>query len=170
MERIDKILKHPVFNENLNKINEIERDRKYCRHDLGHFLDVARIGSIILAQNKVDNGVSIQNITDEYMYAAALLHDLGRAWQYEKGIPHEIASAEIAKEILTDCGFSVDEIEKIVSAILYHKGCADKNPTKDYSIESVLYKADKISRCCFLCKAREDCKWSNSDKNNTVIY
>lgn len=170
MERIDNILKHPLFVENLNKINEFEKNRKFCRHNLEHFLDVARIGSIILAQQKIDNSDSIQNIADENIYAAALLHDLGRAWQYEKGVPHEIASAEIAKKILTDCGFYDDEIEKIVSAILCHKGNSDKYPAKDYCLETILYRADKISRCCFACDVRKDCKWSIEEKNNSVVY
>ena len=170
MERIDKILKHPLFVENLNKIDEFEKNRKFCRHNLAHFLDVARIGSIILAQQKIDNSESIQNIADENIYAAALLHDLGRARQYEKGAPHEIASADIAKKILPDCGFYDDEIEKIVSAILYHKGETDKYPAKDYSIEAILYRADKLSRCCFACDMRKDCKWSIEEKNNSVMY
>lgn len=168
MERVDKILRHSLFLSKLEIISYFEQDRKFCKHGIQHLLDVARIGSIILAQYNVDRNVNIHNIADEYMYAAALVHDLGRADEYEFGVPHEEAGAKTAAEILNDCGYSESEIEKIVSAVLFHKDvkCRDCN---NYSLASVLYKADKLSRCCFMCQVREECKWEEIDKNNTVI-
>ena len=62
-----------------------------------HFLDVARIGTIIA----LEEGLELDR---EWIYAAALLHDCGKHEQYENGTPHEQASARIAPEILKDCG------------------------------------------------------------------
>lgn len=41
--------------------------------------------------------------------------------QYDKGIPHELASAQLAEGILIECGFIKDEIEQILSMILSHR-------------------------------------------------
>lgn len=53
-----------------------------ARHGMVHFLDVARIGTIIA----LEEGLKIDR---EWIYAAALLHDCGKHEQYEIGIPHE---------------------------------------------------------------------------------
>ncbi len=34
------------------------------------------------------------------IYAAAILHDIGKSFQYEERIPHEIAGEKVASEIL----------------------------------------------------------------------
>ena len=47
MERIDKILNHELFIDNLEKNQAAEAERCFCRHDMTHFLDVARIGMIL---------------------------------------------------------------------------------------------------------------------------
>ena len=67
-----------------------------------HFLDVARIGTIIA----LEEGLELDR---EWIYAAALLHDCGKHEQYENGTPHEQASARIAPDILEDCGFDDKE-------------------------------------------------------------
>ena len=41
----------------------------------------------------------------ELIYCAALLHDIGRARQYEDGTPHDEAGAAIAGQILNELGF-----------------------------------------------------------------
>ncbi len=38
------------------------------------------------------------------IFMLGLLHDIGRFRQYEEWIPHEQASAELAEQILKDCG------------------------------------------------------------------
>ena len=111
MDRIDKILKHNLSLTNLRKNTAAEADRCFCRHDMAHFLDVARIGMIINLEEKLE-------ISRELIYGAALLHDIGKYRQYEEGIPHEQASAEIAPEILRDCRFDEEETDVIVDAIL----------------------------------------------------
>ena len=39
------------------------------------------------------------------IYAAGLLHDIGRYEQMKKGTPHHLAGARLAERILTDCDF-----------------------------------------------------------------
>ena len=92
MERINKIFKHELFVENLSKIKKYEKDRIFCRHGIEHLLDVARIGCIYLAEYKLQNGHVLSDIIDEYIYAAALLHDLGRAEQYEGQAPGDASA------------------------------------------------------------------------------
>lgn len=77
-ERINRILTHPSYIEYVSQNAEKEQDRVFCHHDMGHFLDVARLAEIL-------------NLTEAYgqdaelIYAAALLHDIGRHIQYETG-------------------------------------------------------------------------------------
>ena len=70
-----------------------EKGKKICKHNLKHFLEVARIAQIINLEEKL-------GFEKELIYATAILHDIGKSFQYENGIPHEIASAEIATEFL----------------------------------------------------------------------
>ena len=67
--RIDKILQNDWFQEYLGKNMAAEAERCFCRHDMVHFLDVARIGMIL-------NLKEGQGIDEEVIYAAGLLHDI----------------------------------------------------------------------------------------------
>ena len=53
MDRIDKILNHDLFLYHLGKNNAAEADRRFCRHGMEHFLDVARIGMILNLQENL---------------------------------------------------------------------------------------------------------------------
>ena len=121
-DRINRILNHDLFIECINK-NEIEeKDRKFCRHNMGHFLDVARLAMIFNLQEQLD-------IPRDIIYAAALLHDIGRFKQYQDGVPHEKASAALAPEILVDCGYDDKETCVIVTAINNHRNADIKEET-----------------------------------------
>ena len=101
----------------------------------------------------------------ELIYAAALLHDIGRAQQYQYNIPHDIAGVEIAREILTDLHFTEQEKELILFSIGHHRK-GDSCST----LSALLYKADKQSRNCFLCSAASECYWSDDKKNMKIEY
>lgn len=137
-----------------------EADRRFCRHDMVHFLDVARIAMIINLEEKM-------GIPEDLIYGAALLHDIGKYRQYEEGVPHEQASALIAPEILRDCGFDEKETNVIKDAILQHR---NSGMIPERSLRGVLYRADKASRPCFACKAAENCNWKEGRKNKNIIY
>lgn len=159
MEKVDRILRHPYYEECVRLIGQLEAERKFCRHDRNHFLDVARIAWILNMEEKAE-------LPKELIYAAALLHDIGRHEQYLRGIPHDEASARIAQEILTDCGFSREEREMIVSAILQHRSGLEKTN----ALSEFLCRADKLSRTCFCCAAESECNWSAEKKNLVLKY
>lgn len=160
MERIDKILNHDLFLENLKKNGQAEADRRFCRHNMVHFLDVARIARIM-------NEEEALGIENELIYAAALLHDIGKNRQYAEGIPHEKASAEIAPAILVECGFDDKETGVIIEAILNHR---NKDVAEERNLNGLLYRADKASRSCFACEAEAECNWSKEKKNLHLRY
>ena len=123
-----------------------------------HFLDVARLAYIRALEENY-------SVSKELIYCTALLHDIGRARQYEDGTPHDEAGAVIAEQILKELGFSPEEIQAIVSAIRGHR--AETNQT---ILGQLIYRADKKSRNCFSCKAEPECYWSSAKKNMTIQY
>lgn len=155
MERVNQILRHSLWRETMEQLGLLEQDRIFCRHDLSHLLDVARIACL-------ENWESGLGIPKELIYAGALLHDLGRAAQYREGTPHHQASAQLAQEILPACGFSPAETAQILSAIRSHR---EDGTGEDRSLSGLLYRADKASRMCMFCGAREGCNWSDEKKN-----
>jgi putative nucleotidyltransferase with HDIG domain len=155
MDRINKILKHDLFLYHLDMNNKAEADRKFCRHNMAHFLDVARIAWIYCHEENLA-------LDREIVYAAALLHDMGKHIQNEDGTPHEKAGGAIAEKILSDCGFSGKETNLITDAILNHRNRDIRN---EKSLRGILYRADKASRACFACPAEKECKWGNEKKN-----
>lgn len=159
MKNTDIVLNHKIFNEKINKIENDEKTRVFCKHDFSHLMDVARICYIINLEENL-------NIDKDLIYVTALLHDLGRADEVDTGINHSILSQEIAKEILEDLDFNDESKQRIINAIKNHR---TKEKNDDRFIE-IFYKADKLSRMCFRCPARSICNWSEEKKNKTVIY
>lgn len=179
MERVNKILNHDLFKEYLEKNKRAEENRRFCHHDMGHFLDVARLGMIFSLKQccgqavrikggaRTDGQADIAGDQEELIYAAALLHDIGRWKQYEDGTPHELASAKLSPAILADCGFTEEETERIVTAILNHR---NESVREERSLSGILYRADKMSRSCFCCEAEAECGWKGTKKNLELHY
>lgn len=159
MERPERIRNHPVFIEEMARIARLEKNRKYCGHGIQHLLDVARTSWILTLENHYP-------ISKDVVYAAALLHDIGKGRQYEDGTPHHLASAELAEPVLKDCGYTQEEIKPILHAIKLHRKPADEEDP----LVRVLYIADKKTRLCFACEAQEDCNWPIEKKNLRLIY
>lgn len=160
--RYEKILKNKEYRELLAEIHNFELERIYCKHDLRHFMDVARIASIIWFEDGEDKGID-----RDIIYAAALLHDIGRAREYKEGLSHDEASAVIAEHILPSCGYTAEEIQEISSAIHGHRG---RKYAQETYLGEILARADKLSRPCFLCGASDTCKWSEEEKNTSLAY
>lgn len=158
MERVNRILEHDGYQECLRKNEAAEKDRRFCRHDMAHFLDVARIAWILNLQEEA-------GVEQEFIYAAALLHDCGRWRQYEDGTPHEKASAQIAPQILVECGFAEEEQESVLVAIREHR---NPKSAETAGLTGLLYRADKLSRSCFSCKAKAECDWPEEKKNRKI--
>jgi len=159
MERVNGILENKLYQKYVKRNDKEEKKRIFCRHDMTHFLDVARIALILNMEE--DYGIE-----KELIYAAALLHDIGRWMQYQDGTPHEQASAGLAPEILVKSGFDEREQELILGAILSHRDASVKD---EKTLRGLLYRADKRSRACFACKAQEKCDWKGEKKNMRIV-
>lgn len=158
-DKINVIIENHSFVKNLHNIEELEKHREFCKHDLQHLLDVARLMYIINLENTF-------NIPKYMIYATALLHDIGRGEQYENGTPHDIASVKIASHILLECKYNTKEIDEILEAIGNHRD----NTENLNSLSQLLYKCDKLSRNCFHCSATNNCKWADTNKNFNITY
>ncbi len=159
-QRLNKLVNLTQYKEAYNTIQELERERIFCKHDMNHFLDVARIAWIYNLENNY-------NLSKEIVYTTALLHDIGRHLQYTKNIPHNEASVIIAEPLLLDCGYLDEEIENIKKAILYHNREKEALSSNDKLIQ-ILYKADKSSRKCYSCSSEKECNWEIWEKNKNI--
>ena len=158
MDRVNEIWKHPLYQKYYARIEELEQNRVFCRHQMPHLLDVARIAYI---RNLEDD----MGFAKDVVYAAAVLHDIGKALQYEARIPHELAGVDIAEQILADlpaeAAYTTDEKRMILTAVKGHRRLReDPEP-----LEKLLYESDKASRMCFACPAEAQCDWSREKKN-----
>lgn len=161
MDKVNYIREHPLYAGSCHKLTELEKERFFCCHQMDHLLDVARIAYIL----NLERGLGFSR---ELVYCTAILHDIGKSLQYEQGIPHEIASAEIAGQILSDMPeelcFTPSEQKQILTAIRGHRRLRpDAEP-----LEALLYESDKASRSCFACPAEGECNWSTEKKNMEI--
>lgn len=157
MNRVNEILNNKKYKRLLEEIADLEKDRIFCKHSLAHFLDVARIAYIEVLEKQL-------NYNKEVIYAIALLHDIGRGLEYKEGIPHHIASALIAKDILKDIDYTEEEKSQIIKCIEEHRTGSED------SLSEIIYKSDKLSRNCFNCNSIKLCKWTNEKKNKGINF
>lgn len=163
MKRVMDVFSDPDFSNCLRETAELEKDRIFCRHDLTHLKDTARLAYIFSLERKY-------GLDKDIVYTAALLHDCGRAEEYRTGVPHDIAGGRIARRILEKYDFSTDETELITAAIESHRGDLKKGCCEAAAqLAEVLYDADKLSRDCFSCKAAGECNWSDEKKNMNLF-
>ncbi len=173
MKRIDSILKDPVYAEYINHNMSAAKDDLFCKHDLAHSVDVARIAYILILENQdldffiKDAGLSGKEAAKEVVYAAGLLHDIGKWKEYEEGVDHAAYGARLARDLLTRAGFDENEIRIITRAIYEHR-----NISRDMSfLGERLHRADNLSRACSQCVAREDCcKYQNKETGAFLLY
>ena len=158
MKRVNAIYRHPLYQTYYRRLEEAEQGRIFCRHQMTHLMDVARIAYI----RSLEEGLGLDR---EVIYAAAVLHDIGKVLQYEEGLPHEITGEKIAAEILDglagENAFSETEKAMILTAIRGHRKLRDEPEV----LERLLYESDKASRMCFACPAESECDWSAEKKN-----
>lgn len=150
MDRINRILEHPLWKECIRQNEMAEAKRSFCHHDMEHLCAVGRIAMLL----NLEEGLGLAK---DIVYAVAFLHDCGRFKQYLEGIPHDEAGAEVAKKILPECGYNEEEINSIVGAIASHRGSSKK--IREGPLADILYRADKMSRNCRVCKAYAECNW-----------
>ncbi|HCX64630.1 MAG TPA: HD domain-containing protein [Eubacteriaceae bacterium] len=146
MKRINQILTDSEYQRYLKRIEAGEKERIFCKHTLEHFIAVCRIGWILALEEQL-------SVTKEEVYAAGLLHDIGRWQEIESGVDHAKASGELARLFLERHGFGSTEIDRISEAIEAHRQQKSKT-----HLGQLLYRADKLSRPCFACDAIDGCK------------
>ena len=71
-----RILKNRSYTSLIENIEKKERNRFFCRHGMEHLIAVARIAYIISLEEE-------SGISKDIIYAASLLHDIGRAEERE---------------------------------------------------------------------------------------
>ena len=159
MEGVNKIKDHPLFLQHMAQNTAAEADRQFCKHDLTHALDVARIAYIL-------NLESQERLPKEQIYAAALLHDITKWQEHADGTPHNVSAIEAATQILSDCGFSDGEIAAVCNAIFQHRSLSEGAAP----LARLLFHADKKSRACYACTLSDACKWTDMQKNQSLSY
>lgn len=174
--RIEVVRKDPFYLDCLSLNGERERDRLFCRHDYRHVVLVSQISCKIIKQTcglntfiKTEGLNGIKSAL-EVVYAAGLLHDMGRWLQYDTGEDHALAGSVIAAGVLKRAGFSEREALVITRAIREHRKAL---PGQSY-LGRVLCLADDLSRPCGSCSARLDCYkyeyMENIKKRNRTGY
>lgn len=132
---------HPTSSAMQTSENEIDRIQKYVEttlghagsHGLDHTLRVADLCREIGRAEGADMRVLIP---------AALLHDIARPLEEEKGIPHEEEGARIAEEYLGSIGYGEARIRAVAHAIRAHRYSTGISPE---TLEAkVLSDADKL--------------------------
>lgn len=155
MERVNQVWQNEKYQECLARLEEKEKERFFCKHNLAHFLDVARIAYIHCLEQRIE-------IPKDIIYVSALLHDIGRAMEDGQS-NHDLLSWRLAQSILSVEFYSEKELEYIKEAIMGHRG----GQVEGWA--GVFYKADKESRICYQCKVSKECYWSEEKKNQGII-
>lgn len=169
LDRVQAIWDSPAYQEHLARIERAEEQRVYCRHGVCHALDVARIAWILNLERAC-------GLDRELIYAAALLHDIGRSAQYGAGEPHDEAGERIAAAILDGFDerlrFRAVECDAILAAVRGHRGAptsgSEHSEGDSQALVALICEADNRSRPCYACAAREDCYWPDERKNLSV--
>ncbi|MHB8126010.1 MAG: HD domain-containing protein [Desulfitobacteriaceae bacterium] len=158
--RVNELINNPIYENYLIKIAKAEKERKYCKHGFDHGLAVARIAyAFLLEQGETSMG-------KEVIYAAALLHDIGRWVEYETGEDHAQASSTLALPLLEECGYNYEEIKVIAKAIAEHNTHSGENLS---ILGRSLALADDWARDCRQCKAKNGC-YKFSEQMMRIIY
>lgn len=157
LEITNRILCDSEYQKLLLLLSDFEKDRVFCRHDMEHFLNVARICCLLCEKKKMC-------VNTDIIYSAALLHDIGRTVEYASGESHHIAGKSISERILERTGCSDEFRQTVIGLIADHR----EYDLKDSSLKSIFSLADKKSRLCFMCDARNECYWPDEKKNMDI--
>jgi uncharacterized protein len=126
-----------LIDEIKNIVSKYYENNFFSGHDYSHSLRVYNLCKILSEDEEVDMLV---------LEAAALLHDLGRAWERSNpSIDHAGKSVELAQQILDNIGFPKEKISKVLYAIRVHRFSKGIKPE---TIEAkILQDADRIDAC-----------------------
>ena len=159
MARFNQLLDHEDYINHMEKIDVFEKERLFCKHGFEHGLNVARIAYAYLLENG-------EMLPKESVYAAALLHDIGRWIEYGTGEDHAEASARLSLPLLEACSFNLDDIQLILQGIREHRRHHEDHLTL---LGKALALADDWSRDCRHCSGQALCN-KYHQRMNQVIY
>lgn len=154
MPRVNQILQHRSYEEYCTKNKQAEEQRVYCRHGADHGVTVARIAYTYLLEENINGLSSTLEADKEVIYAAGIMHDIGRWVEYETQEDHACVGARLAQPILKDCGFTEGEIRSISLGILEHRLAPDKTSSP---LGQALALADDWARDCKNCLSQAKC-------------
>jgi uncharacterized protein len=124
---------------NIDRIREIARrhlEPDSGSHGWDHVERVRRLCEHIGAEEGADL---------EVLALAACLHDIGRTEERASGgrLCHARRGAELAREILSECGYGPDTVERVAHCVATHRfrGDGDRPATLE---ARVLFDADKL--------------------------
>lgn len=161
MEKINQLLDDKEYQKQLEQLEQLEKQRPYCKHGIEHLLAVARIAQLRNQQEK-------WQLEEESIYLAALLHDIGRIEEYEKGIPHHVAGIQKAAYFLEKLNVPKEQKLQILEAISTHR--QKQEEFRENRLGRLLAQADSASRNCRFCKAYQTCKWKEEKKNRKLLH
>jgi uncharacterized protein len=123
------------MDEKTEKIHEYVRSvlGQAGSHGLDHVERVTRLCEMIGAREHADM---------EILLPAALLHDIARPVEEERGTPHESEGARIAERFLRSIGYREDLIPPITHAIRTHRYRSKETPGTPEA--RILADADKL--------------------------
>ncbi|MDD4801777.1 MAG: HD domain-containing protein [Syntrophomonas sp.] len=159
MKRIDLILKDDIYSEYIRRNTDEEMGLKYCRHGLPHHIDVARIVYILVLEHNdlsyfvKEYGLTGRLAAKEVIYAAGLLHDIGKWKEIQEGVDHAAYGARLARDLLPRAFFNDNEIDIITKAIYDHRNISEQMSF----LGERLHRADNLSRVCSQCEQRLEC-------------
>ncbi len=148
MARVNQLLEHEDYIRYIEKIDELEKERCFCKHGFEHGLNVARIAYAYM----LEKGEAL--LLKQEVYAAAFLHDIGRWVEYETGEDHALVSARLALPLLEVCRFSPEAVQMILTGIREHRRHGEDNLS--YMGEA-LALADDWSTDCRQCSVQNQC-------------
>ncbi|WP_243131608.1 HD domain-containing protein [Desulfallas thermosapovorans] len=197
LRRANRIINDPRYKECIQRNAACEQTRRFCRHDLQHMLDVARITYILVLEectsgsgtvpgghkdiyllerltgNELGTAQPATGVADllgqarEIIYAAGLLHDMARWVEYETGEDHAVAGARMALEVLGRAAFNPAERKIITTAIREHRSGGPGASP----LGQLICRADDLARPCSRCAARDDCyKIDRMETAGMLIY
>lgn len=159
MKRVELLMNDVLYNQYLQRNMEEEKEPKYCQHDIRHHIDVARITYILVLEHNdlnyfvQEHGLTGRLAAKEVIYAAGLLHDIGKWQEYKAGVDHASFGAKLAREILPRAFFNSKEVELIARAVYEHRNISS---TMSFLGER-LHRADNLSRICGNCEYNAQC-------------
>ena len=157
LDMVNEIINNSNYIKYSILLEELEKDRVFCKHGIGHSLSVARIAYIKVLEDKL-------SYSKQVIYAIALLHDIGRVLEYKENIPHDTGSLILSKKILDQTSFSSLDKQLILKAIGEHRN------EEANELSRIIFFSDKLSRNCFSCISEEECYWANEKKNFKIKY